>query len=245
MSPTRNLSFGRSKKSFVEKLQKGAFGATQFFRQLAALSLSEAENLIRGGLRGTFAVSENTFYMEYNFKLFRWRHGETQWYDTGVQETAQLSEHSVMKGFKIAVLGDTVYVGKRDGHLMQSFDAGNNWNDVTKNLPFPVVFNEIVFVGPTVYVATNNGVIASQNGRDWYPVTDASGTCLVMEQLAVSLLTVYGTSNTGVYQLKHDNNAWKQLAPKVPAIATSLAVGDNGLYVGTESSGILYFKIKK
>ena len=244
LSQTSNLSFERSKKLFVEKLQKGAFGATQFFRQLAELSLSEAENLIRGGLRGTFAVSENTFYMEYNFKLFRWRHGETQWYDTGVQETAQLSEHSVMKGFKIAVLGDKVYVGKRDGHLMQSFDAGNNWNDVTKNLPFPVVFNEIVFVGPTVYIATNNGVIASQNGRDWYPVTDASGTCLVMEQLAVSPLTVYGTSKTGVYQLKHDNNTWKQLAPKVPAIVTSLAVGDNGLYVGTESSGILYFKIK-
>ena len=245
LSQRGNLSFERSKQSFVEKLQEGAFGATQFFRQLAELSFSEAENLIRGGLRGTFAVSENTFYMEYNFKLFRWRHGETQWYDTGVQETAEISEHNAMTGFKIAVLGDTVYVGKRDGHLMQSFDAGSNWNDVTKNLPFPVdVFNKIVFVGSTVYVATNKGVVASQHGKNWYPVTDASGTCLVMEQLAVSPLMIYGTSKTGVYQLKHDNNTWEQLAPKVPAIVTSLTVGDNGLYVGTESSGILYFKIK-
>ena len=245
LSQTGNLSFERSKQSFVEKLQEGTFGATQFFRQLTELSLSEAENLIRSGLRGTFVVSENTFYMEYNFKLFRWRHGETQWHDTGVQETAEISEHNAMTGFKIAVLGDTVYVGKRDGHLMQSFDAGSNWNDVTKNLPFPIdVFNEIVFVGSTVYVATNKGVIASQNGKNWYPVTDASGTCLVMEQLAVSPLMIYGTSKTGVYQLKHDNNTWEQLAPKVPAVVTSLAVGNNGLYVGTESSGVLSFTIK-
>ena len=245
LSQTGSPSFEELKNAFVEHLQEDAFGATQFFRQLVELSSSEAENLIRGGLRGAFAVSGDTFYMEYNFKLFRWRRGETQWYETGVQETAQLSGHSVMKGFKIAVLGDTVYVGKRDGHLMQSLDAGNNWNDVTKNLPFPVdVFNEIVFVGATVYVATNNGVIASQNGRNWYPVTDTSGTCLVMEQLAVSPLIVYGTSKTGVYQLKHDSNTWKQFGPKVPAVVTSLAVGDNGLYVGTESSGIMYFKVK-
>lgn len=235
----------RLRKSSLEFLQADTFGANQFFTQLLKQRSTEAEELIRAGLRGAFAISENTFYMEYNFKLFRWRHGEAQWYDTGVQETTEISEQCAMKGFKIAVLDDTIYVGKRDGHLMHSLDAGNNWNDVTTNLPFRVdTFNEIVFVGSTVYVATNNGVITSRDARNWYPVLDALGTCLVMEQLAVSSQTVYGTSKTRVYQLKSDNNTWEQFAPKVPAIVTSLAVSDSGLYVGTESSGILYLKIK-
>ena len=57
------------------------------------------------------------------------------------------------RGFTLAVSGNTVYIGKRDGHLVASFDMGNNWLDLTPALPFPVkAFNDIVFAGTTVYV---------------------------------------------------------------------------------------------
>ena len=50
-----------------------------------------------------------------------------------------------MEDLKLAVSGDTVYVGKRDGHPVVSFDRGTNWIDLTPALPFAVkVFKEIV-----------------------------------------------------------------------------------------------------
>ena len=113
----RRLSLDLQDTSFVEQLQAGSVGATQFFKQLAQPNARNTRELIRGGLRGTFAVSDDTFYMEYNFKLFRWKPGEAEWFDTGLQETAKLSGYTVMEGFKLAVSRDTVYVGKRDGTL--------------------------------------------------------------------------------------------------------------------------------
>ena len=75
-------------------------------------------------------------------------------------------------GFKLAVSKNTVYVGTRDKRLMQSFDEGDTWNDITVDLPFPVDhFKEIVFVGQTVYVATDKGVVRSINGIDWQAIT--------------------------------------------------------------------------
>ena len=86
---------------------------------------------------GSFAVSGSTYYMEYNQKLFRWKPGMTEWFDTGLVDEGE-STHSLSDledqgsiDFKIAVSGETVYVGKRDGHLLQSFDEGDTWNDVT------------------------------------------------------------------------------------------------------------------
>ena len=70
--------------------------------------------------------------MEYNFKLFRWKHGDTEWYETGEQEeTVDLTMDIAMKDLKLAVSGDTVYVGKRDGPSFVSFDRGTNWIDLT------------------------------------------------------------------------------------------------------------------
>ena len=87
------------------------------------------------GLYGNFAVSGETYYMEYNYKLFRWKPGDARWSDTGVEETCELTRENMSQSFKLATSGETVYVGKRDGHVCQSLDGGDNWSDITSNLP--------------------------------------------------------------------------------------------------------------
>ena len=247
----REMGRGRldlQRRSLVEHLQKNFPGATQFFKQLAA-DPRQTDRLVDGGLRGAFAVSDDTFYMEYNFKLFRWEPGDTEWYDTELEETAELDVdvwHKIMEGFKLTVSGNTVYVGKRDGHLVVSFDRGNNWIDVTPILPFPVkVFKEIVFAGSTVYVATDAGVATSSDGKRWRAITDTAGTHLIMERLAVDGTNAYGASEKSVYQLESDGVTWKQLTPEVSDRVTSLAVDRNVLYVGTQSSGMLRFTLNE
>ena len=202
-------------------------------------------NLRRFGLRGAFAVSDDTFYTEYNFKLFRWKPGDTEWYDTELEETVELSLHIARRSLKLAVSGDTVYVGKRDGHLIVSFDKGNNWIDLTPVLLFPVkVFKEIIVAGSTVYVATDAGIITSDEGKHWHTITDADGTNLIMEHLAVDGTTLYGiTKDTGIYHLA--SGTWEHVVSEVPDNITSLAVAGNTLYVGTERNGMLHFNLEK
>ncbi len=241
--PIENLS--------VEYLQENFSGATEFFKQLAQGDVQQHEDRIRLrdllalGFQGPFAVSDDTFYMEYHFKLFRWKLGETEWHDTGQEETVELTLDIARKELKLAVSGDTVYAGKRDGHLVVSFDSGNNWIDLTPTLPFPVkVFKEIVFVGSTVYVATEVGVTASDSGKDWHPVTDAAGQNLIMEHLATDGTTVYGvTENTGAYRL--ESGAWEQIISEIPDNVTSLAVDSDMLYIGTKHNEILHFALEE
>ena len=151
------------------------------------------------------------------------------------------------KDFRFAVSGKTIYVGKRDGHLLQSFDEGNTWNDitaVTANLPFSVErFNAITFAGQTVYVATDKGVIRSNNGTDWHIPTDIEGTPLVVDRFAVDGTTVYGTAKRKVYQLKEDSNTWQQVTPEIPYPVNCLDIDGNTLYVGTNGRGVLRFSL--
>ena len=230
---------------FVEKLQESYSGAAQFFKKLVQGDARQQDALINEGLRGTFAVSGDTFYMEYNFKLFRWKSGDTEWYDTEQEETVELSLRIAMRDLKLAVSGDTVYVGKRDGHLVVSFDKGTNWIDLTPALPFPFkTFKEIVFAGSTVYVATDAGVTTSVDGKNWKAVTDSEGTNLTMEHLAVDGITLYGvTEKTGIYRLK--NGTWEQVVSEIPDDVTSLAVDGNTLYVGTQRNGMLHFNLEE
>ncbi|MDE0015941.1 MAG: hypothetical protein OXU51_07135 [Candidatus Poribacteria bacterium] len=180
--------------------------------------------------------------MEYNYKLFRWEPGDTEWYDTEQEETVELPPKLAFTELKIAASENTVYVGKRDGHLVVSFDKGNNWLDLTPALPFPVkAFNDIVSADSTVYVATDAGIITSDGGRHWHIVTDAEGNNLIMEHLAVDGTTLYGVSKTAVYQL--ENGTWKEVASEVPERVTSFAVDGNLVYVGTQGSGVLHFNL--
>ena len=233
-------------KSLNDQLSEGcAFGATQFFKRLAQPQFGRDNDFMKAGESGAFAVNDDTFYMEYNFKLFRWKHGDTEWYDTGLEETIELSEDIVQKDLKLAVSGNTVCVGKRDGHLVVSFDRGNTWIDLTPALPFPVKdFKEIMFVGSTVYVATDAGILTSDSGRNWRVVADTEGANLIMEQLAVDGATVYGvTKDTGIYRL--ENGVWKHVVSEIPDSVTSLAVDGNTLYVGTEDNGMLHFILEE
>ncbi|MDE0085019.1 MAG: sigma-70 family RNA polymerase sigma factor [Candidatus Poribacteria bacterium] len=259
-------------EAFVKQLQESASGATLFFKQLAQKQKSQQQDLRRLGLRGAFAVSGGTFYMEYNYKLFRWEPGETAWHDTGLEET-KTDERTLgmafrlvgvprekynevlaarRQGFKIAVSGNTVYVGKRDRQLVLSYDKGNNWIDVTPILPFPVIaYKDIVFAGSTVYVATDAGVAASDDGKNWRTITDIEGTNLNMDKLTVDGSTLYGVTKrsaayygaTNFYRLK--SGTWEKIASEVPNRVTSFAVDGNTLYIGTQNSGMLHFTLEE
>ena len=250
----RNQVLYRNKSSqnpSVEQLQESTSGATQFFKQLAqgdARALDpDPFALIRGGFHGPFAVSDNTFYIEYNFKLFRWKPGDTEWYDIGQEETVELSLNIVKKELKLAVSGNTVYVGKRDGHLVVSFDRGNNWIDLTPALPFPVkTFKEISNCWIHRVCSNRRGYHYIKMMEDigiLSPMSD--GTNLIMEHLAIDGTTVYGvTENTGAYRLKSGILGYRLLA-EIPDNVTSLAVDGDTLYVGTENRGMLHFNLEK
>ncbi len=202
-------------------------------------------DLFGWGSQGSFAVSGKTFYLEYNFKLFRWNQGDTEWSDTGLEETVELIPDIAQKDLQLAVSGNTVYVGKRDGHLFVSFDKGNNWIDLTPALPFPVkTFKEILVSGSTVYVATDAGIITSDDGRHWHTITDAEGTNLIMEHLAADGKTIYGIAiDTGAYRL--ESGTWKQIVSEIPDRVSSLAVDGNTLFVGTENNNMYYFDLQE
>ena len=207
---------------------------------------------------GDFAVSGDTYYVEYQQRLFRWKPGMTEWSDTGVKdeaeppnlsniysaEYAEATDLLQSLGVKLAVSGKTLYVGKRDGHLFQSFDEGDTWNDVTPDLPFTVTaYNTVAFAGSTVYVATDKGVAYSSDGARWHKVTDAEGTPLVIKKFVVDGTTLYGATEQQVYELKENSSAWKQVTPEVPSTITSFTVDDNTLYVGTLGRGVLRFTL--
>ncbi|MXY99802.1 PQQ-like beta-propeller repeat protein [Candidatus Poribacteria bacterium] len=182
----------------------------------------------------------------------------TEWFDTGLKDEAEPPNLSNLYSgeyaettnliqslsVKLAVSGKTVYVGKRDGHLFQSFDEGDTWNDLTLKLPFASVdFNAIVFAGSTVYVATNRGVAYSEDGTTWQAATDDDGGQLVMNRLIVEGATVYGIAGQHVYRLKENSDTWEQVTPEIPDIAFSLAIDANTLYVGTAGRGVLRFAL--
>ena len=202
---------------------------------------------------GSFAVSGRTYYIEYDQQLFRWKPGMTEWFNTGLADAGK-SIHSIADiedqgsfDFKIAVSGETVYVSKRDGHLFQSFNEGDTWNDVTTDLPFSVTqFKSIAFAGTTVYVATDKGVAYSNDGINWHTATtDAGGTPLVIKKIAVDGKNVYGApqQQKQIYELKENLRTWEPVTPEIPSPVTSFAVGDNVLYIGTTGHGVFRYAI--
>ena len=221
------------------------FGAERFLKQLVQVQADAAlaYKLMWEGLWGNFAVSGETFYMEYNYKLFRWNPGETEWFYTGVEETIELSGDNVGRGFKLAVSGETVYVGKRDGHLLQSLDGGDTWNDRTANLPPSIAhFNQIVFAGSTAHVATDKGVFNSIDGVVWHAITDKAGASVIIKALVTAADAVYGANDDGIYHLEKETWTWERIVPEIPDTITSLVVDGDAFYVGTEHRGVLRFE---
>ena len=221
------------------------FGAKPFLNQLIQVQADSAfvYELMWEGLWGSFAVSDETFYMEYNYKLFRWNIGETEWFYTGVEETIELSRANVRSGFKIAASGETVYVGKRDGHLWQSLDGGDTWNDITSSLPLSVEhFEEIVFADSRVHIATDKGVFYSKDGVVWNVLVDETEELVIIKSLATIGDSVYGANDEGIYHLQRETDTWKQIAPEISGVMTSLVVDEDMFYVGTERRGVMRFE---
>ena len=195
---------------------------------------------------GAFVVSRGVLYAEYKRQLFKWKPGDAAWKDTGLLDTGEQPETDLKCGFKLAVSGETVYVGKRDGKLFQSQDAGSSWRDITPNLPFHFTcFKEIVFAGSTVYIATDSGVLASKTGKHWRVIADE----VVIDRFAVDGTTpqniqIYGAGDTGVYRLDiHDK--WKRISPGVPGQVLSLVVDRDKLYVATKHRGMFHISLEK
>ena len=191
---------------------------------------------------GTFTVADDTVFMEYRHKLYRWQFDETGWHDTGLEDHAEISPIG-RKGLALAVSGNTVYAGKREGELFVSQDGGDTWNNVTQDLAFPFGhFKEIRFAGSTVYVSTDMGVMHSSNSETWNVLTDADDNRLIMDRIVVEGVMVYGVCDSGIYETDNQTNRWKQVVPELPHTAISFAIDGDTFYIGTKQNGVFRFQ---
>ena len=198
----------------------------------------------------TAAASRNVFYIEYIGELFKWKLGDPEWTSTGLIEDNPLYSNTSFAVFTLAVLGETVYAGKWDGKLFQSLDEGESWRDVTPTLPLRFThFKDIVFAGSSVYVATDNGVVASRTGENWRVLTDGIGTRIVIDKFAVDGTTVYGAGEAGGYRL-NTRTQWEQISSEVPDTISDLVIANDKLYSATDllsgakEKGLFYISLE-
>ena len=189
-------------------------------------------------------VCNDAFYVEHERTLFKWKPGDPEWTNTGLTDRGSSFNNDFRMELKLAVSEETVYVGKRDGKLFQSFDEGNSWRDVTPSLPLYFArFKEITFVGSTVYVATDEGVLSSETGEHWRVITNRAGGHTIIDRFAVENTKVYGIGDTGVYRLD-TRHQWKRVTSDVPDEINALAIANNKLYSATEDRGILHIALE-
>ena len=192
----------------------------------------------------TLTANRDVFYLEYKRSLFKWRLGDPEWTNTGLIDTGEGVDKDFYTGFKIAVSGETVYVGKREGQLLRSLDGGNSWRDITSNLPLDFAhFKEIVFSGSTLYVATDKGVLASETGEYWRVMTDRADTRVVINKFALDSTEVYGIADTGVYRLDTGGH-WEQFSAEVPEGVDALAITNGRLYSAVTERGIFNMSLE-
>ena len=190
-------------------------------------------------------VCNDVFYAEHRRTLFKWRLGAPEWISTGLTDMSQESYDNDSTDLKLAVLGETLYVGKRDGKLFQSLDGGSSWRDVTPSLPLHFTsFKEITFVGSTVYVATDEGVLSSETGAHWRVLTDSVGTRLIVDRFAADGTTIYGVSDIGVYRLD-TGNQWEHISSEALGETVALAVINDKLYSAIRDRGIFHISLEE
>ena len=224
----------KAEETHLSNSSKKDFGST--------VKLPYAESIPKTKM---IVVSNDVFYVEYKRRLFKWRPGDPGWTITGLVDTSQPFDEDYRNGFKLAASAETVYVGKREGKLFQSLDAGNSWRDITPNLPLHFTrFKEIAFVGSNVYVATDKGVLRSQTGEHWRVLTDSAGKRTIIDRFAVGGTKVYGVGDTGTYLLD-THGRWEQISSEVLDEVISLAVINDKLYSATEERGIYYISLEE
>ena len=188
-------------------------------------------------------VSNDVFYAEQERTLFKWRLGDPKWTNTGLTDRSQESYDDNSKDIKSAVSGEIIYVGKRDGKLFQSLDGGSSWRDVTPSLPLHFAdFKEITFVGSTVYVATDEGVLSSETGAHWRVLTDSSGRHPIINRFAVDGPTVYGAGDIGVYRLD-TNSRWERISSEALGETAALVIINDKLYSAIKDRGIFHISL--
>ncbi len=204
----------------------------------------EATTVVACDVKGTtVVVCDDVFYAEYGRRLFKRRLGDLEWTSTGLTDMSQASYDDDSQDLKLAVSGETIYVGKRDGKLFQSFDGGSSWRDVTPSLPLHFTrFNEITFADTTVYVATDEGVLSSETGAHWRVLTDSVGTPPIIDRFAVDGPTVYGAGDIGIYRLD-TKSRWERISSEVLGEVVSLVVINDKLYSSIKDRGIFHIAL--
>ena len=197
----------------------------------------------------TATTSGDAFYVEYQRGLFKWKVGDPKWTYTGLADESQGPDHwnagDYRGGFKTAVSGKTVYVGQRNGKLFQSLDEGDSWRDLTPSLPLRFNhFKEIVFIGSTVYVSTDEGALTSQTGEHWRVLTDNAGARPIINRFATDSIKVYGIGDAGIYCLD-PGNQWKQISSEVMGDVISLAIINDRLYSAVNRRGIFHISLEE
>ena len=197
----------------------------------------------------TAAAGSDAFYVEYQRGLFKWKVGDPEWTYTGLADTSEGYDHwnggRYRGGFKTAVSGETIYVGQRDGRLFQSLDEGDSWRDITSSLPLRFThFKEITFIGSTLYVSTDTGVLVSQTGAHWRVLTDSAGARPIIDKFATDGIKVYGTGDTGIYCLDI-RNRWQQISSEAVNEVISLAVIKDRLYSAVSGRGLFHIPLEE
>ena len=186
---------------------------------------------------GAFTVSGETFYAEYKYKLFKWKPGDPKWTDTGL---VNFDFPSV-----VAVSGKTIYAGNGNRELFQSFDGGDSWKDITSTIPIRFThFKEMTFVGSTVCIATDKGVLVSDTGEHWRVITDKNRTHTVIDRFAADGTILYGVGDSGAYRLD-PHGKWELLSSDVPnSPIASLVISNDRLYAGTYDHGMFHISLE-
>ena len=146
----------------------------------------------------------------------------------------------------MAVSGKTVYFGNANGKLFQSFDSGDSWKDITSTLPIHFThFKEMTFVGSTICIATDKGVLISHTGEHWRVITNKNRTHTVIDRFAVDGTTLYGVGDSGAYRLD-PHGKWELLSSDVPnSPIASLVISNDRLYAGTYDHGMFHISLEK
>ena len=216
--------------------------------------LTVMTDIYRKTLPADFAATDNTFYIAENDRLYRWSNGSLNWFDTGltthdfkIGNEIVLNEfgtdHSTVY-FEFAVSGKRIYVGKSNGRFIQSNDEGTTWTNVTDHLPSKVEqYKDIRISENTVYIATDKGVLMSDNSTDWQILTDSEGTAIEMNKLIVDGNKVFGEFKQKIYQRNANNGKWEQVTPEIGYDINCFDVDSNLLYVGTKGRGVLRYTL--
>lgn len=179
------------------------------------------------------AYSRGTFFLAYNHKLYKLRKGNSKWIYTGLD----IGKTDSYNGLHLVASDQLVYVGKEDGQLIQSLDAGENWKNITDDLPLTFKkFNAITFSGSTLYVSTDSGVLMLDSGKVWWILRDKEERIISMDTIIEDNSNIYGACQSGIYKIK--NGLWERISPGIPYTVNDLEIHNGKFFVVTYQHGI-------